>query len=94
MVFILKIIKYRTLFTPKTGAHSHIRGLGLNDLLEARLNSEGMVVVVFTLRINFLFLSIKVGQEEARRAAGMICEMIKEGLFFRSYINLKVILSR
>ncbi|XP_063901689.1 ruvB-like 2 [Zophobas morio] len=46
----------------RIGAHSHIRGLGLNDLLEARLNSEGMV-----------------GQEEARRAAGMICEMIKEG---------------
>lgn len=44
------------------GAHSHIRGLGLNDSLEARAVSQGMV-----------------GQIKARRAAGLILEMIKEG---------------
>ncbi|CAF4458453.1 unnamed protein product, partial [Rotaria magnacalcarata] len=43
-------------------AHSHIRGLGLNDSLEARNVSQGMV-----------------GQLKARRAAGLILEMIKEG---------------
>ena len=43
-----------------TGAHSHIRGLGLDDALEARNVSQGMV-----------------GQTEARRAAGVILEMIK-----------------
>jgi len=46
----------------RTGAHSHIRGLGLNDSLEARPVSQGMV-----------------GQIKARRAAGLILEMIKEG---------------
>ncbi|EDO26041.1 predicted protein, partial [Nematostella vectensis] len=44
------------------GAHSHIRGLGLDDALEARQVSQGMV-----------------GQVTARRAAGIILEMIKEG---------------
>uniref|UniRef100_K1PV49 RuvB-like helicase n=1 Tax=Magallana gigas TaxID=29159 RepID=K1PV49_MAGGI len=43
-------------------AHSHIRGLGLDDALDARNVSQGMV-----------------GQTEARRAAGVILEMIKEG---------------
>ena len=42
------------------GAHSHIRGLGLDDALEARQTSQGMV-----------------GQQEARKAAGVILEMIK-----------------
>ena len=42
------------------GAHSHIRGLGLDDALEARNVSQGMV-----------------GQATARRAAGIILEMIK-----------------
>ncbi|XP_061181308.1 ruvB-like 2 [Saccostrea echinata] len=46
----------------RIGAHSHIRGLGLDDALEARNVSQGMV-----------------GQMEARRAAGVILEMIKEG---------------
>lgn len=45
-----------------SGAHSHIRGLGLDDALEARNVSQGMV-----------------GQVSARRAAGVILEMIKEG---------------
>ncbi len=44
------------------GAHSHIRGLGLNDSLEPRAISQGMV-----------------GQIKARRSAGLILEMIKEG---------------
>ncbi|KAH3727688.1 ruvB-like 2 [Dreissena polymorpha] len=46
----------------RIGAHSHIRGLGLDDALEARNVSQGMV-----------------GQVDARRAAGVILEMIKEG---------------
>lgn len=46
----------------RIGAHSHIRGLGLDDSLEARKSSQGMV-----------------GQEAARRAAGVVLEMIKEG---------------
>ncbi|KAJ2795466.1 RuvB-like protein 2, partial [Coemansia helicoidea] len=43
-------------------AHSHIRGLGLDDKLEARPNSQGMV-----------------GQARARRAAGVILKVIKQG---------------
>lgn len=46
----------------RIGAHSHIRGLGLDDALDARQVSQGMV-----------------GQTTARRAAGVITEMIKEG---------------
>ena len=45
-----------------SGAHSHIRGLGLDDALEARNVSQGMV-----------------GQTSARRAAGIVLEIIKEG---------------
>mmetsp|Transcript_37947 Transcript_37947/g.52688 ORF Transcript_37947/g.52688 Transcript_37947/m.52688 type:complete len:471 (-) Transcript_37947:368-1780(-) len=46
----------------RIGAHSHIRGLGLDDSLEARAVSQGMV-----------------GQGPARRAAGVILSMIREG---------------
>ncbi|KRX06063.1 P-loop containing nucleoside triphosphate hydrolase [Pseudocohnilembus persalinus] len=46
----------------RIGAHSHIRGLGLDDSLEARHISQGMV-----------------GQQDARRSAGIILQMIKEG---------------
>ncbi|OMJ87713.1 hypothetical protein SteCoe_10558 [Stentor coeruleus] len=46
----------------RIGAHSHIRGLGLDDSLEARAVSQGMV-----------------GQIEARKAAGVILSMIREG---------------
>lgn len=46
----------------RIGAHSHIRGLGLTDDLEARKTSMGMV-----------------GQGKARRAAGIVVQMIKEG---------------
>jgi len=46
----------------RIGAHSHIRGLGLDDALEPRQISQGMV-----------------GQSEARRAAGIILNMIREG---------------
>jgi RuvB-like protein 2 len=46
-----------------TGAHSHIRGLGLTSLLEPRPNtdSDGMV-----------------GQPKARKAAGLILKMVRE----------------
>ncbi|CAM8996071.1 unnamed protein product [Rhodiola kirilowii] len=46
----------------RIGAHSHIRGLGLDSSLEPRGVSEGMV-----------------GQTSARKAAGVILQMIKEG---------------
>jgi len=46
----------------RIGAHSHIRGLGLDDALEARAVSQGMV-----------------GQANARKAAGVILQMIREG---------------
>ena len=46
----------------RISAHSHIRGLGLDDTLEARKLSQGLV-----------------GQEQARRAAGVILNLIKEG---------------
>ncbi|KAH8742143.1 reptin52 [Cryptosporidium ryanae] len=46
----------------RIGAHSHIRGLGLNNALDARYSSEGMI-----------------GQVMARRAAGIIVKMIKQG---------------
>uniref|UniRef100_A0A7S3QQ81 RuvB-like helicase n=1 Tax=Dunaliella tertiolecta TaxID=3047 RepID=A0A7S3QQ81_DUNTE len=46
----------------RIGAHSHIRGLGLDDALEARAVSQGMV-----------------GQARARKAAGVILNMIREG---------------
>mmetsp|Transcript_11286 Transcript_11286/g.16684 ORF Transcript_11286/g.16684 Transcript_11286/m.16684 type:complete len:460 (-) Transcript_11286:6110-7489(-) len=46
----------------RVGAHSHIRGLGLDGELNPRKVSEGMV-----------------GQGKARKAAGLILEMIKQG---------------
>lgn len=46
----------------RIGTHSHIRGLGLDDVLEARVVSQGMV-----------------GQKDARRAAGIVVNMVREG---------------
>jgi len=46
----------------RIGTHSHIRGLGLDDALDARMVSQGMV-----------------GQNNARRAAGVILNVIREG---------------
>ena len=46
----------------RVGAHSHIRGLGINQSLDPRQRAMGMV-----------------GQTDARKAAGIILEMIKEG---------------
>lgn len=47
----------------RIGAHSHIRGLGLDPAtLEPRGNSQGMV-----------------GQGKARKAAGVIIKMVQEG---------------
>eukprot|EP00397_Hematodinium_sp_SG-2012_P035175 GEMP01037810.1.p1 GENE.GEMP01037810.1~~GEMP01037810.1.p1 ORF type:complete len:463 (+),score=101.57 GEMP01037810.1:65-1453(+) len=46
----------------RIGTHSHIRGLGLDDALDARMVSQGMV-----------------GQNVARRAAGIILQLIREG---------------
>ncbi|CAL5202446.1 unnamed protein product [Lathyrus oleraceus] len=47
----------------RVGAHSHIRGLGLDSSLQPRDVSEGMV-----------------GQVNARKSAGIILQMIKEGI--------------
>ena len=44
----------------RIGAHSHIRGLGLDESLDPRKISQGMV-----------------GQMDARKAAGIIMNMIK-----------------
>jgi RuvB-like protein 2 len=46
----------------RIGTHSHIRGLGLDESLDPRKVSQGMV-----------------GQLEARKAAGIIMNMIREG---------------
>ncbi|XP_065335669.1 ruvB-like 2 [Cloeon dipterum] len=46
----------------RIGAHSHIRGLGLDDSCDPKNVSEGMV-----------------GQQKARKAAGVVAEMIREG---------------
>merc|ERR1711920_598902 len=46
----------------RIGSHSHIRGLGLDDFLEARKMSQGMV-----------------GQYSARKAVGVILQMISDG---------------
>ncbi|OMH81826.1 RuvB-like 2 [Zancudomyces culisetae] len=46
----------------RTGAHSHIKGLGLDDKLQITPGSGGMV-----------------GQVKARKAAGVILKMIKQG---------------
>ena len=52
----------------RIGAHSHIRGLGLDDSLEPRRGgSQGMV-----------------GQHRARRAVGVVSRMISEGKVRRS----------
>ncbi|XP_058762354.1 uncharacterized protein LOC131635728 [Vicia villosa] len=47
----------------RVGAHSHIRGLGLDSSLQPRDVSEGMV-----------------GQVNARKSAGIILQMIKDGM--------------
>jgi RuvB-like protein 2 len=52
----------RSKFNFFLGAHSHIRGLGLDESLEPRQVAQGMV-----------------GQIKARKAAGVILQMIKEG---------------
>ena len=46
----------------RIGAHSHIRGLGLDESLDPITHSQGMV-----------------GQIDARKAAGIITKLIKEG---------------
>ena len=46
----------------RIGTHSHIRGLGLDEDLEARAASQGMV-----------------GQLAARKAAGVVLQMIRDG---------------
>lgn len=40
----------------RIGAHSHIRGLGLDDALEARKVSQGMVGQVHARRVSIFFV--------------------------------------
>ncbi|KAH0789565.1 RuvB-like 2 [Histomonas meleagridis] len=62
----IPINKQETDITPtpleRIGAHSHIRGLGLSDILAPRQDSEGLV-----------------GQNNARKALGVVLRMIKSG---------------
>ena len=46
----------------RISAHSHIRGLGIDDEIEARAMSQGLV-----------------GQRKARRAAGIVVRMVRDG---------------
>lgn len=39
----------------RIGAHSHIRGLGLDDALEARAVSQGLVGQASARRVSFVF---------------------------------------
>ena len=49
----------------RIGAHSHVRGLGLNDDLEARKNSNGMVGQLAARRAAGIYCEmIKVGYFE------------------------------
>ncbi|KAH9398825.1 RuvB-like 2 [Tyrophagus putrescentiae] len=57
-----QIISEVVLKLERTGAHSHIHGLGLDDTLKPKEIADGMV-----------------GQLAARKAAGIIVQMIKEG---------------
>ncbi|GKD88656.1 RuvB-like protein 2 [Tanacetum coccineum] len=58
----VKVLKHDLTRIERIGAHSHIRGLGLDSALEPHDVSEGMV-----------------GQTNARKAAGVIVQMVKEG---------------
>ena len=59
----------------RIGAHSHIRGLGLNDALEPR----GGGVFAASKGKKLSSSEGMVGQEDARRAVGVIYKMIQEG---------------
>ena len=59
----------------RIGAHSHIRGLGLNDALEPR----GGGVLAASRGKKLSSSEGMVGQEDARRAVGVIYKMIQEG---------------
>jgi RuvB-like protein 2 len=53
----------------RVGAHSHIKGLGLNELLEVQQPTT----------IDSIPRCGLVGQESARRAVGIVYKLIKEG---------------
>ena len=58
------LLKHEISTTERLTAHSHIRGLDLDDNFEPKKISQGMV-----------------GQVEARKDAGIVLKMIKEGKF-------------
>ena len=68
-VFIISLSNDKCMCNNLSGAHSHIRGLGLDDALEARQVSQGMV-----------------GQVKARKAAGVILEIIKVKYLSKEFI--------
>ncbi len=53
----------------RVGAHSHIRGLGLDDALEARAVSQGMVGQVKARKVRHLFATVPLapGAPSAQR---------------------------
>lgn len=71
----------------RIGTHSHIRGLGLDDALEPRDVTMVYLILVFdnhmlteVFDVHLIQVSQgMVGQQSARRAAGVVLEMIREG---------------
>lgn len=68
----------------RIGAHSHIRGLGLDDALEARAVSQGMVGQAPARKVTNACSThwrFPVGRSHGcvLQAAGVILQMIKEG---------------
>jgi RuvB-like protein 2 len=57
----------------RIGAHSHIRGLGLNELLEPTPTASSTAASVPSSTSNM------IGQESARRAMGIVLKMIRQG---------------
>ena len=69
----------------RIGAHSHIRGLGLDDALEARAVSQGMVGQAPARKVGRLTttqthsLQDSIHNALLVQAAGVILQMIREG---------------
>lgn len=71
----------------RIGAHSHIRGLGLDDALEARAVSQGMVGQAKARKVRGIGaarcrdaeLGRMMSMPAPQQAAGIILQMIKEG---------------
>lgn len=62
----------------RIGAHSHIRGLGLDDALEPRNISQGMVGQCEARKVLSLREGV-IGHINKTQAAGIVYKMIQEG---------------